>query len=149
MTPATSPTTAPSIADPKVVDAITWQNNVLSKEQRTLEQNYSTDIASVRFMNNSLTFYYSLNFYLFVVYVLLGLIAMYLVFFKNATWSMPLKFMFLLLLALYPFVISYVEYALLYLLTYAYSLSVGTVHFDPYYKHPPVSMASIFSYSFS
>lgn len=147
MATATSPSPAPTSADPKNVDAITWQNNVLSKEHRTLERNFSTDIASVRFINNSLTFYYSLNFYLFVVYVVLGLIAMYFVFFKNATWSTPFKFTCLLLIALYPFVISYVEYTLVYLLTYAYSLSVGSVHFDPYYEHPPVSMASIFSFS--
>jgi len=97
-------------------------------------------------MTQSLSFYYFLNFYLFIVYVVLGLIAMYIIFFKT-TWSTPLKFMGLLAIALYPFVVSFLEYGLLYVVTYAYSLFVGKVHLDPYYERPPLSIASIFSFS--
>ena len=140
------PSPSPSPSPSPVVDSLTWQNNVLSKETEARQSEFSTDAATIRFMNQSLSFYYFLNFYLFIVYVVLGLIAMYIVFFKT-TWSTPLKFMGLLLLALYPFVIPFLEYGLLYLLTYAYSLFVGNVHMDPYYEHPPMSIASIFSFS--
>lgn len=139
-TPNKSPAPGP------VVDSITWQNNVLSKETEARQSEFSTDAATIRFVNQSLSFYYFLNFYLFIVYVVLGLIAMYIVFFKT-TWSTPLKFTGLLVLALYPFIIPFVEYGLLYAVTYVYALIVGKVHMDPYYEHPPVSLASIFSFS--
>jgi hypothetical protein len=133
-----------SSSDP--INSITWQNNVLAKENETHQREFSTDAATIRFMNQSLSFYYFLNFYLFLIYVVLGLIAMYIVFFRTA-WSAPVKFMGLLLVALYPFVISFVEYGLVYLVTYVYSLFVGKVHLDPYYENPPLSISSIFSFS--
>lgn len=142
----TPKTTQPSLAPNQALNAITWQNNVLSKENDSRKRDFSTDAATIRFMNQSLSFYYFLNFYLFIVYVVLGLIAMYIVFFKT-TWSSTFKFTVLLLVALYPFVISFLEFGLLYLVTYAYSLFVGKVHLDPYYEHPSLSIASIFSFS--
>lgn len=143
-TTQTSPASSPT--PNQALNAITWQNNVLSKENDSRKRDFSTDAATIRFMNQSLSFYYFLNFYLFIVYVVLGLIAMYIVFFKT-TWSSTFKFTVLLLVALYPFVIPLIEYGLLYVITYAYSLFVGKVHLDPYYEHPPLSIASIFSFS--
>jgi hypothetical protein len=126
--------------------AITWQNQVLSDEIASLKGNNSTDAARVRFINQSLSFYYSLNFYLFFIYVALGIIAMFVVFFRKP-WSAPAKFVVLLLVAAYPFVIITVEYGLRYIISFVYSLFNGSVYLDPYYEHQPFSLSNLFSFS--
>jgi hypothetical protein len=129
------------------LDSIRWQNNVLAQELQTITSDYSTDAARVRFIQTSLSFYYSLNFYLFLVYIVLGLIAMYVIFFKTQNWTPAFRFSCLFLIALYPFLIGPVEYALLFLFTYMYSLFVGNVHVDPYYQHQNFSISNILSFS--
>ena len=127
------------------LDSIQWQNNVLAKELQSITSNYSTDAARVRFIQNSLAYYYSLNFYLLLVYIVFGLIAMYIIFFKTRNWTPVFQFVCLLLIATYPFVIGPVEYALRFLMTYLYSLSMGSVHVDPYYQNQNFSISNIFS----
>ena len=129
------------------LDSIQWQNNVLAQELQTLTSDFSTDAARVRFIQSSLSFYYSLNFYLFFVYIVFGLIAMYIIFFKVRNWSPWFQFTCLLLILLYPFVIGPVEYALRFLISYLYSLSVGNVHVDPYYQNQNFSISNIFTFT--
>lgn len=130
-----------------VLDSIRWQNEVLAKELQSVSSESSADAARLRFIHQSVSFYYSLNFYLFFVYIVFGLIAMYIIFFKQHSWSPTFKFFCLLMIALYPFLIGPIEYALRFLVTYLYSLSVGKVHVDPYYESQNVSISNIFSFS--
>jgi hypothetical protein len=126
--------------------SIIWQNQVLSDEVNSLKSNFSTDAARIRFINQSLSFYYSLNFYLFFIYIVLGIVAMFLILLRMP-WSSPFKFFALLLLAVYPFAIITLEYGLRYLLTYVFSLFNGSVYLDPYYQHQSFSVSNIFSFS--
>ena len=132
--------------DEKDNKILTWQNDVLLKELASLKQNFATDSSRIRFINKSISYYVFVNFYLFVIYVLMGLIVMYIIFFKMP-WSPTYKFMVLLGIALYPFVIISLEYSVRYLLTYMISMFTGSIHMDPYYEHQPFSMSNLFSFS--
>lgn len=130
----------------QVPDDLRWQNDILFKELNSFQNKYSTDSARVRFINKSISYYYSLNFFLLIIYIAIGLYAMYIIFFKKP-WSPTYQFICILAIALYPFIITSIEYAFRYLFTYAYSLYAGNVYLDPYYEHQPFSVTNFFSMS--
>ena len=128
------------------LESLQWQNDVLLNNHATLNAQYSTDVASVRFLNDSLTFYYSFNFYLFLVYYVFVVAAAYVIWFQNKTWSNPTKYGSLIAMAGFPFFIVPVEYGVRWLCLYLYSLLAGKVYLDPTYEHQPFSVANIFSF---
>lgn len=91
-------------------DAVSSQNYTLDNHLQEKKNTYTTDDQKVYYQLKHNTVLFTLNFYLLITYYAFLILFAYLFHRKNPLMSIYLKLFILFLIAIYPWVISHIEY---------------------------------------
>jgi len=113
----------------QLYNAILGQNEALLKQQTATRDTYSTADQAVFYQSQQTQYLDIVNYYLMILYYVFVLVVIYVLFFKQ-TWitSRIYKGLFVVAVAIYPFVIPYIELFVYNLIMYLFSLVNGNVY---------------------
>ena len=107
---------------------IVLQNENLLQEIKKMEQDYSTDEQKVYYLNQQILLLQYISFYFFIIYYIILCIFIYSFIYGKITYSRNIIIFVSILFAIYPYVISLIEYILYEFSKYIYSLINGEVY---------------------
>uniref|UniRef100_A0A6C0JJD3 Uncharacterized protein n=1 Tax=viral metagenome TaxID=1070528 RepID=A0A6C0JJD3_9ZZZZ len=111
------------------------ENIIMTNKINESETNAVSDIRASQFIYDKTQGYYSINWYLFVIYYIALLYAIFLVFTVNTSVNIYVKITMAIVLGLYPFLLEYVQPYIFYVFDILVSFATVQVYKDPNYKY--------------
>jgi hypothetical protein len=127
----------------KIYNAVKLQNDILIDEKVNQRDKYSTDNQKVKYQSANISFYYALNQILWWLYYVVILGVFYCIIFgKAAQTSITGRFMLVIWVIAFPYVIVPIENFVYWLFSYFYAVMTTTVYNKPKYDMPSFALAT-------
>jgi hypothetical protein len=116
-------------SDQDLYNAVKWQNEILQTSYSKMRDVFSVDHEKVKYLLDNMSWYVYTNYYLWYIYYIVSLAVLYCVFYgKERGFSIYTKTLIFIAFLVYPLIIASIEYGILDILYYIYSLFRGSVY---------------------
>jgi len=104
-------------------ELINKQNEKIIKDIKRIDEKYSTDNQKIYYEKKKLEYLDNLNWYLFFLFYIFAFIVSFFIF--KTEYKLKWKIFFIILVFIYPFVISTITYYIYELIVYIYAIIFG------------------------